>query len=220
MGFLVFIILIAGIVYYTKVYNTPNAKKVREIAKGKTDDQVKTIEYFLREGCLVKTISDEEYETMIRKKIASMDLKEKALRKLGVDEDEVNEISPVNFGGYRHDKDAYSKRNASNRWVSSKYEVSWIFFSSTQVYIYKFTFNMDEDKTRETTEEFFYKDVTSFSTSQEIDYVTWNEKQYEVTVDNFTMTVPGDKLYLVVTDLEEADTIISGMKQKLREKKM
>ena len=41
MGALLFILIVAAIVYYTKVYNSPNAKAVRAICQGKTPDQQK-----------------------------------------------------------------------------------------------------------------------------------------------------------------------------------
>lgn len=61
-----------------------------------------------------------------------MNLKQKALSKIGLDE-EVSEISSAMFEGFVY-KNAYAKQNASGKRGSSAYQVSWIFFSSTQVY--------------------------------------------------------------------------------------
>lgn len=220
MGFLLIIIIAAAVVYYTKVYNSPNAKAVRAVCQGKTPDQVKTIEYFCKEGCMTKTITDEEYLQMVRTKRDAMNFKQKALDKIGLDEDEVSEIPPAMFEGFVY-KNAYAKQNASGKWVSSAYQVSWVFFSSTQVYLYSYTFNMDEDKKNERTDEFFYKDVTSFSTLSESDTAHGlGGNTFEVTSDQFAMVVPGDKLFLAMGDIQDADAIIQAMKQKLREKKM
>lgn len=220
MGFLLIIIIVAAIVYYTKVYNSPNAKAVRAVCQGKTPDQVKTIEYFCKEGCMTKTITDEEYLQMVRAKRDAMNFKQKALDKIGLDEDEVSEIPPAMFEGFVY-KNAYAKQNASGKWVSSAYQVSWVFFSSTQVYLYSYTFNMDEDKKNERTDEFFYKDVTSFSTLSESDTAHGlGGNTFEVTSEQFVMVVPGDKLFLAMGDIQDADAIIQAMKQKLREKKM
>ena len=220
MGFLLIIIIVAAIVYYTKVYNSPNAKAVRAVCQGKTPDQVKTIEYFCKEGCMTKTITDEEYLQMVRTKRDAMNFKQKALDKIGLDEDEVSEIPPAMFEGFVY-KNAYAKQNASGKWVSSAYQVSWVFFSSTQVYLYSYTFNMDEDKKNERTDEFFYKDVTSFSTLSESDTAHGlGGNTFEVTSEQFAMVVPGDKLFLAMGDIQDADAIIQAMKQKLREKKM
>lgn len=221
MGFfIVILIIVAAIVYYTKVYNSPNAKAVRAVCQGKTAEQQSVIEYFCKEGCMVKTISDEEYITMVNKKINSMNFKQRAMDKIGLDEEEVNEIEPAMFEGFVF-KNAYAKKRTDGKWVSSTYQVSWVFFSSTQVYLYSYTFNMDEDKKNERTDEFFYKDVTSFSTLSETDTARGlGDKRFEVTSEQFAMVVPGDKLFVAMGDIQDANSIIQAMKQKLREKKM
>lgn len=220
MGFIIVILIVAAIVYYNKVYNSPNAKAVRNLCQGKNADQQKVIEYFCKEGCMTKTMSDDEYLMMVRNKRDAMNFKQKALSKIGLDEEEVSEISPAMFEGFVYKK-AYAKQNATGKWVSSAYQVSWVFFSSTQVYLYSYTFNMDEDKKNERTDEFFYKDVTSFSTLSESDTAHGLEgKIFDVTSEQFAMVVPGDKLFLAMGDIQNADSIIQAMKQKLREKKM
>lgn len=220
MGGLIFLLIVVAAVWYATVYNSPNAKAVRALTRNKTEEQTKTIEYFCREGCMAKTISDSEYLDMVRRKRDSMNFKQKALNKIGLDEEEVSEISPAMFEGFVY-KNAYAKQNASGKWVSSAYQVSWIFFSSTQVYLYSYTFNMDEDKKNERTDEFFYKDVTSFSTLSESDTAHGlGGNTFEVSSEQFAMVVPGDKLFMAMGDIQNADTIIQGMKQKLREKKM
>lgn len=217
---LIIVVIVAVAVWYNKVYNSPNAQAVRRLTRGKNEEHTKTIEYFCKEGCMTKTISDDEYLDMVRRKRDSMNFKQKALNKIGLDEEEVNEISPAMFEGFVY-KNAYAKQNASGKWVSSAYQVSWVFFSSTQVYLYSYTFNMDEDKKNERTDEFFYKDVTSFSTFSESAIAHGlGSKTFEITSEQFAMVVPGDKLFMAMGDVENADAIIQGMKQKLREKKM
>lgn len=143
------------------------AALLKNYCRGKSAEQVKVIEYFCKqEGCLSKNMSDDEYSQMVIKKRDSLNLRQKALNKIGLDEDEVSEIPPAVFEGYVF-KNAFAKKRANGNWVSSAYQVAWLFFSSTQIYVYRYTFNMDEDKKTESTDEFFYKDVTSFSTSSE-----------------------------------------------------
>jgi hypothetical protein len=72
---------------------------------------------------MTNTISDEEYLDMVRRKRDSMNFKQKALDKIGLDEEEVSEISPAMFEGFVY-KNAYAKQNASGKWVSSAYQVS------------------------------------------------------------------------------------------------
>lgn len=156
---------------------------------------------------------------MVTKKSDSLNLRSKALSKIGLDEDEVNEIPPAVFEGYVF-KNAFAKKRADGNWVSSAYQVAWLFFSSTQIYVYRYTFNMDEDKKQESTDEFFYKDVTSFSTSSETEtaYGLGDEK-FEVETNKFKMVVPGDKIFVSMDGVSNSEDIIQAMKQKLREKK-
>lgn len=220
MGYLLlFIVIVAACLYYDKVYNSPNAKAVRAACKGKTPEQKKVIEYFCKEGCMTKTMDDEEYLSMVRAKRDSLNFRQKALNKIGLDEDEVSEIPPVSFEGWVY-KNAYAKQNASGEWVSSSYQVAWLFFSSTQVYIYRYTFNMDVDRKTESTDEFFYKDVTSLSTSSESEQAHGiGDKRFEVESNKFKMVVPGDMIFVSMDGVSDSDDIIQAMKHQLREKK-
>ncbi len=191
--------------------------QLKALCKGKTPEQKKAIEYFCKQpGCLSKNISDAEYLNMVTAKRDSLKLREKALSKIGLDESEVSEIKPAMFEGFVY-KNAYAKKRADGKYVSSAYQVSWLFFSSTQIYIYRCTFNMDEDKKNEGTDEFFYKDVTSFSTSSETEKT---KSGIEIESNKFCMVVPGDKLFVSMDGIEDSEAIIQAMKQKLREKKM
>lgn len=198
-----------------------NAQLLQQYKVGKNADQQKVIDYFCKEeGCLSKNMTDDEYSQMVIRKRDSLNLRAKALSKIGLDEDEVKEIPPAVFEGYVF-KNAFAKRRANGNWVSSSYQVAWLFFSSTQIYIYRYTFNMDEDKKQESTDEFFYKDVTSFSTSSETETARGlGNQQFEVESNKFKMVVPGDKIFVSMDGVSNSEEIIQAMKQKLREKKM
>jgi hypothetical protein len=198
----------------------PNKQLIDQACRGKTEEQQKVIKYFVaQEGCMGKNISDDEYMQIVFRKRDTMDFRKKAFEKIGLDEDEVNEISPAMFEGFVY-KNAYAKKRANGQWVSSAYQVAWVFFSATQVYIYRHTFNMDEDKKSESTDEFFYRDVTSFSTSSETETAHGlGDQKFEVESNKFCMVVPGDKLYVSMDGVSDSESIIQGMKQKLREKK-
>ncbi len=193
---------------------------LEQVLRGKSEAQIKVIKYFVaEEGCMSKNISDDEYFSMVMRKKDNMDFRAKALSKIGLDEDEVSEIAPVMFEGFVFEN-AYAKQRANGQWVSSSYQVAWLFFSSTQVYIYRHTFNMDEDKKSESTDEFFYRDVTSFSTSSETETAHGlGGKKIEVESNKFYMVVPGDKLYVSMNGVSDSESIIQGLKHKLREKK-
>ena len=51
------------------------------------ENQKKVIRYFCNDdGCFSKRMKDEEYDAMVRNVLNSMDFKQKALNKIGLDE--------------------------------------------------------------------------------------------------------------------------------------
>lgn len=200
---------------------------VKNRIKGRTDEQAAVIRYFCNDPkCLSKQpISDAEYDEMVLAVLRSNDYKKKALDKIGLDEDQVKEIEPVHFEGFQYDKQSLAKQGDDGKYRSSKYQVSWLFFSSTQVYLYQNTFNMDEDGKKESTEEYFYKDITNFSTSSDTvetpfyDEETGKDILKNVDSNRFAITVPGDKFYCSLEQNDYTENAIRGMKSMLREKK-
>lgn len=223
MVFLILIIAIIAIYCFVGNHDTAATKAALKLKK-RNDEQKKAIRYFLNDGCLSKRIKDHEYESMISAVLSKFDFKQRALDKIGLDESELQEIAPVNFEGYDF-KGAYGREGEDGLWRSSKYQVSWLFFSASQVYLYQYTLNMDCDDKKEATEEYFYRDITNFSTSTETNEVkTWDKKAKKETLKNvdsscFALTVPGDKMDCAIKQTDDNERAIKGMKAKLREKK-
>lgn len=203
-------------------------QEIAQLMRGRTKEQKKVIKYFISDGCLSGAMKDAEYDALVQAKAKSMDFKQKALDKIGLDESQVNEIEPVHFEGYYFDENkTFAKYGKDRVWRSSAYQISWIFFSSTEVYVYQYTFNMDEDGKKEATEEYFYKDITNFSTSSDTVekeviipnclYATYGRKN--VDSNRFALVVPGEKFYCSMEQNEYTERSIQGMKAKLREKK-
>lgn len=192
------------------------------LLKGKTGTQKKVIKYFLGSGCInaLFGMKDEAYSEIVRSMAEGNGLKQTALKKLGIDEDQVKEIPPVYFEGYVFDK-AYAKRGNDGIWRSSKYQMTWLFFSSDQVYIHSYTFNTDEDSKSSKSEEYFYKDVTNFSSSSDTTETRPDASGKKRTVEShlFSMVVPGEKFTCSMQGTQENEAVIQAMKQKLREKK-
>lgn len=226
MWIVILIVIVALYVWYKKTHyhDTPY---VKERIKGRDKKQQIVIRYFCNdEPCLSKKLlTDQEYEDMLVKELESHDFKQMALNKIGLDEDQVKEIEPVHFEGYVFDDNAFQKCGKDKLWRSSKYQVSWLFFSDTQVYVYQYTFFMDEDGKQERTEEYFYKDVTNFSSVSETEELpTFDPAKNKMVLENvhtnrFAITVPGDRFYCALKQNQYTEAAIQGMKAKLREKK-
>ena len=222
---IIVLIAVAYVLYKKNTFN--DSPYVKERIKGRTSNQVAVIRYFCNDpSCLSKkAMSDQEYDQMIFDVLKSNNFKQKALNKIGLDEDQVNEIEPVHFEGFQFGKNAFAKQGDDGKYRSSQYQVSWLFFSSTQVYLYQYTFNMDEDGKKESTEEYFYKDITNFSTSSDTEETPFYDKNKKASIlknvdtNRFALTVPGDKFYCSMEQNDYTESSIQGMKAKLREKK-
>jgi len=198
------------------------------LLKGKTPEQKKIIKYFLDSGCFagLRRMKDDVYDQMLLDKINSLNLKQKALGKIGLDEDQLKEIPPVNLYGFHYGDDNYSRIGKDNLPRSSKYDIAWLFFSNTQVYMYTYVLDMTSDSKSEQAEEYFYKDIVSFTTSDETIEVNkpsgclGGATKVKTEYNYFRMAITsGDKFGVSTTGVRDAESAVSAMKQKLREKK-
>jgi len=226
MGFIIVLILIGVGVYFYKSSSMSDPSEVKNRYKNRNDEQKKVIRYFAVEGCLSKTMNDAQYDELVKTTISKQDFKKKALEKIGLDESELKEIEPVHFEGWAYGNNiSYAKRGKDGNWRSSAYQISWLFFSSTQVYLYQNTIHFDKDDKKVATEEYFYKDITNFSTSTDtVETPYWDPKQKKSLLENidsnrFALTVPGDKFYCSLEQNDYTERAIQAMKAKLREKK-
>lgn len=226
MGTIIFLLIIGAIIYWK---GTSESAELKNRLKNRPKQQQDVIKYFYgKGGFLNKRISDAEYDALASTTIGQGDFKQKALDKIGLDETQVSEIEPVHFEGWCYDKKenvSFAKKGKDGNYRSSAYQISWLFFSGTQVYLYQNTIHFDKDNKKVATEEYFYKDITNFSTSTDTEELPqWNEKikKFElvpVDANRFAMTVPGDKFYCSMQQNDYTERAIQGMKAKLREMK-
>ena len=67
-----------------------NQSDLKDRLKGRSPEQQKVIKYFAGEGgCLSKGLTDAEYDDMVRAVINGTNWKQKALDKIGLDEDQL-----------------------------------------------------------------------------------------------------------------------------------
>ena len=172
---------------------------------------------------MITGVKDEAYDQIVMSKLNGLNLRQKAIARIGLDEDQLKEIPPVYFHGYGF-KGARSRYGADGRARTSKYEVAYLFFSSSQVYMYSYTFDLINDSKQEKAEEYFYKDVTNFTTYSETEVITTagctgkeTTKNYDTNL--FSLSAGGEKFICSISGVADADKSINAMKQKLREKK-
>lgn len=202
--------------------------------RGKTKEQQEIIKFFYGAsgGCMASGMTVQQYEEKVRAKVAKLNTKRMALKKLGIDEEEVQEIAPVTFEGYVvNDKvDNLVIRASANRWISSEYQITWLFFGEREVFIYQYSFSMSSNSKKENTMQYFYQDVTNFTASSETYQKIVAEPaggckggteymQASANADEFKIVVPGDTLRCSMTPTDSTDAAIRGMRNKLREMK-
>jgi hypothetical protein len=201
-----------------------------ELMKGKSGSQITALKLFngipVETGCMKKVyLSYNGYMDIVKAQRGTGDYKDRALDKLGIDEDQVKEIEPVCFEGFRFDYDKLPPYAAlvDNHYVASMYEITWIFFGNDQVYVYNHAFDTTDQTMSDRTLEYFYKDITAFVTSSDtVSKKIWKNGESQminVTSELFSIKVPGDTFACALSNADNYAKAIAAMKQKLREMK-
>lgn len=202
--------------------------------KGKNPQQCDAIDFFVGGegcGCLGKgSITIDEYQKRVAAMCNNFNIKARALAKVGLDESEISEIPPICLSSYVFDDDTFVKV-VNGVAVSSQYSVSWIFFSQTQMYTYQFIFDMTSDNTWEITHDFFYQDITCFTTESRIVekivvkpgkgciFSKENAFKQNYVVDTLQIVVPNESYRVSMRDAGAQANSIMAAKAMLRERK-
>lgn len=222
------------------LYNNNNSgiyyrQMIRDLKQGRNKEQCSIIDYFLAisGGCTgTQTITDNQFVNILNKRVKELNIENRSLNKLGIDIDECQEIKPVTFGGYNFAaSNSLVKKCNDGKWRASGYQITKIYFSDKQIYFYQYSFDLSNDVVSEITDEYFYKDVTNFSSGLDtVEKETWQSaggcmgsvpKKIidHVQYSSFRLVVPGDTKVCSMSTSNEIEDSIKGMKSKLREKK-
>lgn len=166
-------------------------------------------------------ISHDAYEQAVKTKIKELDIRNKGLLHLGLDEDQVKEIEPLVFTDDEViDISLVAYDSAAGKVHSSTQNVMLVYFTDEQLLVYKLRFDMCCNKQEEWTAELFYVDICDVST-----YITKNVLDLcGGYIDYSTL-----KANIVATNSEISITMandktryagIQAMRQKIRERKM
>lgn len=166
--------------------------------------------------------SDEDIDNLVASQLSN--LKERAMRKLGVDEDEVSEVAPISFDGYVYNN-AQIKCGKDGKFRSNKYEAVMFFFSANEVHCYTYNFCITDGTQRESTDVYFYKDLVSVSTQTDgkefVDHSKKKAKTVKFDYEYFKLTTTGGtSISCSVRDVDTAQRSINGMRTLIKTKKM
>lgn len=237
-------------------FKNPNSEAAfaldrKMLKRGKSKDQCDCINYLVRpldlynKGCLRKkgclkgnVMTMEEYVEHIQRLVSRLDLKQRAINKIGLDESQIKEIPPVVISGFKFNYDDIRiQQEESNikgviNSVSNIYEVTWIFFSSSQVYTYTYVLDSISDDVIEFTRDFFYSDITCIRTEHQVDEHILTRKRKGCSGclkpsyihanrewDTLQIVVPGDNYSFTCEASETVNQSIQAAKAMIREKK-
>ena len=179
---------------------------------------------------------------IVQRKCQEFDTRARALEKIGLDPSQVQEIPPIVLSSFVYDDDCFV-RIENGIAVSSQYSITWIFFSAEQMYTYKYIFDTTSSNTWELTKDFFYRDITCFSTEHSVKekiipgkglgclnsgkgseskgcsgiFDNFTKKLF--VTDILTVVVPGTTYTVSMTSTPVVEQSIQAAKAMLREKK-
>ncbi|MBR2972149.1 MAG: hypothetical protein IKC61_04395 [Clostridia bacterium] len=230
----------------------PNVLMASVLKRAKSPDQCKCIDFFMgteeganaKKGCLSKgpsTWTIDDYIAHVDNEVNKLNLKQRAIEKIGLDESQISEIPPVVISSFaRSGEGVYFKATADwSRYVTNKFYVTWIFFSATQLYTYTYVLDTMTDNAVETTRDFFYSDITCIRTEHEVEEVVYEIKEkgclaylkslfnkseekfarYHKHWDTLQITVPSDSYSFYCRTTPTLEQSIQAAKAMIREKK-
>ena len=156
-------------------------------------------------------------------------LDEIAFGKLGIDPDEVSSAEPLRFWGYRFEYPSVLGDDDDNNacWVlgedgnyrSSEVAHTIFFFGENSVYCFERTASLVGTSLRDSTEEYFYKDIVSVKT--DTTNVPNRGKGVTVRTDEFILTnTGGERRVCAVENSATASAAVSAFRALLKQKKI
>ena len=94
MGVIIIVLIVVGFLWLKA------NMEISKLCKGKTEDQKKVIKYRHGGVFVLGKMTDADYDQHVQNVIAKLNTKQRALNKIGLDEDQLREIDPVFFEGY------------------------------------------------------------------------------------------------------------------------
>jgi len=185
-----------------------------------------------KKGCFpkkMKYVSDAEYDTLVKTIAQRLDPENRGLQKIGLDRSQIEKT--ISFDNYVY-KDVFDevaegdlffwKIGDDDKFRSSIYEVTYLFFTQNEIAAYQLTLSSDWEKHDEETFEYHYKDITALKTKTlQKDKIKDGKKEYQTVQNEFFITVPGDSFSVTLGNkpTSEEENTIQAMKALLRERK-
>lgn len=168
-----------------------------------------------------KLMTDEEYEKIVKEKIESMDMISLGLKRLGLDGSQIEEIKPIVLTDKAMTDTSLRVYNKTDGTLHSSTQcVTLLYFTDSQMFVYKIQFDMCCNEQKEWMSEFFYEDICDISTHVEKSVLTVSEEQkIEYSTVEFEIIASNSSIGFVLQGDDANIGSIQGMKQKIRDKR-
>ena len=169
---------------------------------------------------------DHEFDLYYQRTVEQMRLRQTAMSKIGISEEQLADVEPFFiYGSILSGAQDWFRTDASGVIRADHNEITWLFFSKDQVYLYNIKFRLTTPKKTETTQEFFYTDIVSVTIGSESTSVDSRNcvdglSSSAIEVEKFKLIVPGDKMSFAFTSNDGVSGSIQAMKNKIRDKKV
>ena len=173
-----------------------------------------------------KSTWDHEYDEYYQRTVAQMNLRASAMLKIGISEEQLCDVQPFFiYGAILNGAQDWYRTDSMGVIRADHNEITWLFFSKDQVYLYDIKFRLTSPKRSETTQEFFYSDIVSVTIGTESTAVDSKNcvdgyTTGSIDVEKFKLIVPGDKMSFAFTSNDGVSGSIQAMKNKIRDKKI
>ncbi len=167
-----------------------------------------------------RVLSNEEYMELVRQRIEAMDVVSLGMERLGIDPEQVKEVSPIILTDkVVADMSLRYFDNATATLYSSTHHVTLLYFTDEELFVYKLQFDMCCDKQEEWASEFFYQDICDVSSYVVRNIVNEGSYRYEYSAVSFEVIASNSKIGFTIDGDNENISSIQAMKQKVRARK-
>ena len=167
-----------------------------------------------------KLMSSKEYEELVSKKIAALNVPDLGMKRLGLDPDEVREIAPVMLRDKSFTKTSFKVYDPSDGTLHSSTQwVAMLYFTDEQLLLYKIEFDMCCNVQTEWTSVFYYKDICDVSTHFSENVIALGKEKFAYRTMDFVFITTNSKMGFSMSGKNHGAASIASMRQKIRERK-
>ena len=160
-------------------------------------------------------VTDKEYDLSINSFL--FDIKKGALKKLNINEQEIEQTLPVSFDNFDIENSTKQKKGKDGIIRTNLYKSIMLFFTKYEIHYYEFSFETTADYKTEKTDIYFFEDIVSISCIS--NHINIDDNFFENETVQIT-TKGGNSFSITFNNSEQARQTINTMRSLLRLNKL